>query len=67
MKYTNLDIGKAIIKVFDIIGDEISDRNIEIQESNGEFILDMQDLPNGVYFIEYSSGDYIYHQKVLKE
>jgi hypothetical protein len=67
MKYTNLDNGIAIFKVFDITGHLIINRNIEISESSGEFNLDLQSLPTGVYFVEYSSGDFIYHQKVLKE
>jgi hypothetical protein len=67
IKYSNLDNGNAIIKVFDIMGNNVFYRNIEIPESNGTFNLDLQSLPIGVYFVEYSSGDFIYHQKVLKE
>ena len=67
MKYANMDNGIAILKVFDFTGKTIINRNIEISESSGEFYLDLHSLPNGVYFVEYSSGDFIYHQKVLKE
>ena len=67
LKYTNLDNGIAVFKIFDFTGKIIINRNIEISESSSEFNLDLQSLPNGIYFVEYASGDFIYHQKVLKE
>lgn len=54
------------IQIFDIIGNLILAKNIEVKENENEIILQVNNLPKGLYFIKiFSSRGYTYYGKFI--
>jgi hypothetical protein len=66
IQYSNLNEGNAVVKVYDIMGNIILNCVIEVTNGSNYYILDLHDITNGLYNVEFTSGDTRYHQKVLK-
>ncbi|MEI6853279.1 MAG: T9SS type A sorting domain-containing protein [Bacteroidota bacterium] len=64
--YSNLNEGKAQVQVFDMMGKLMASINMEVTTGSNDFILDLNNLANGPYFIEFTSSGNTYHQKILK-
>jgi hypothetical protein len=67
IQYSDLNQGKAQVKVYDMMGKIIADRNVEVSQGNDNYILDLHNMADGLYNVEFTSGDTHYHQKVFKD
>jgi hypothetical protein len=67
VKYSDLPEGKAKIKVYDILGKIIIDKEIDVFEGNRNYNLDLENLSNGLYDVEFSTGDINFHKKIIKD
>ncbi len=67
VKYSNLTNGKGKIKVYDVLGKVIIDKDIDVFEGNRNYNLDLENLSKGLYNVEFSMGDINYHKKIIKK
>jgi hypothetical protein len=65
--YTNLNEGKAQLKVYNMMGKIILIRIIEVTQSSNYLILDLSNIAEGLYNVEFTFGNIVSHQKVLKK
>ena len=66
INYNNLDENNARIRIIDILGKIIIENTIPIFEGSNNYLLNLQDIPNGLYSVEFISGYTQFHQKILK-
>jgi hypothetical protein len=66
IKYSNLSEGIAEVKVYDMMGKMILNHSIEISTGSNDYILDLRDMADGLYNVEFTSGNTRFHQKMLK-
>ncbi len=64
--YSDLTEAKATVKVYDMIGNIIVNREVEVSEGTNNFVFNLLDIANGLYNVEFISGNTRYHQKMLK-
>jgi hypothetical protein len=66
IQYSNLNQGKAQVKVYDMMGNIIVTRDVEVSPGNDNYILDLHTMADGLYNVEFTSGNTSFHQKMLK-
>ncbi len=73
--YPNPSNGKVIIsssniinsiKIYNTIG-EIIYKSSGYPNISGQFLIDISDIPNGIYSIAINSGNNLYYQKLIKQ
>jgi hypothetical protein len=68
INYRNMTGPKADVKIMDILGNIVMDRSFDLQPSGSDsFMLNLGDLATGLYYIQFKSGDYSYHTRVVKD
>jgi hypothetical protein len=66
IKFQIPETGFVSLKVFDVLGNQVSDLVNENRESGSyEVYFDASDLPSGVYFYALSVGDFVNTKKML--
>jgi len=67
ISYKNMTSNKANVKIVDILGNVIMDRPYDLQASGTDsFVINLGNLATGLYYIEFKSGDYNYHTRIVK-
>ena len=66
IQYSNMNEGNAEVKVFDMMGNIILNRLVVVTQGSNYLIVDLHNIADGLYYIQFTSGDTRYHQKVLK-
>ncbi|MGB5849156.1 MAG: T9SS type A sorting domain-containing protein, partial [Ignavibacteriaceae bacterium] len=68
IKYSVPQLSKVVIKVFDILGNEIETLINEEKpagEYNVDFRIDNLELPSGIYFYRLQAGEFIQVKKMI--
>jgi hypothetical protein len=66
IQYFNLNEKKTLVKVYNMTGKIILTKYFEVTQGSNLVTIDLQNLASGLYYVEFSSGNSRYHQKVLK-
>jgi len=57
----------ATVSVFNILGQKVYNSSVEVYGGNNPFVIDMNNLPTGLYILHVESGNFKSSQKVLKQ
>ena len=63
----NVSVENATLDIYDILGDKILEKNIDIEQpGNNKITLNLSSLPVGVYFVKFTSENYTWTTRLVK-
>ncbi|MEI6853578.1 MAG: T9SS type A sorting domain-containing protein, partial [Bacteroidota bacterium] len=66
ISYSNLMEGKGSVKVYDMLGNIVVDKMIELSQGSQNYVLDLSSLAGGLYDVGFASGNIEYHKRLVK-
>jgi hypothetical protein len=66
ISYSNLMAGKGSVKVYDMLGNIVVDKIIELSLGSQNYVLDLSSLASGLYDVGFVSGNNEYHKRLVK-